>query len=167
MPSDFPTCRFDLLGYLEAEEYAFQNEDYYGPDPDIFQVQEDLLLMKREHLEPFMIELEWFNKQLAFHHIDVRETSAYGCEWIDLEVVDMEGKPCGINDYRVDAQSVRRQAREFLDPYMVDGLSDKGLFEQVWSEAVYVLTWLQDEPPKCGFIVDVPKRGQRNRKARS
>ena len=167
MPIDFPKCRFDLLGYNEVEEYAFQNEDYYGSDPDYWRVREDILAMKREHLEPFMIELEYFNKELAFHHIDARETSAYGCQSIYLDVVDMECKPCRIWDYNVDAQAVRRRAKEYLDPYMVDGLSDKGLFEQVWSEAVYVKMWLQDEPPKYGFIVDVPKRGQRNRKGRS
>ena len=153
---DYLNCSFELLGYDEVEEYAYDNEDIYGPDPDYDRVRKDLLDMKREYLEPFMIELEWFNKQLSFHEVDVREsTDWFGCISIALDVSDdLKYMRCS-SGYCVDMQYARDLAKRRMDSYIVDGMSDDDMLECIDQEEMDIVKWLQNEPPKYGFTVEM------------
>ncbi len=87
---DFPTYVFFYESYYcELEEYAFQNKDRFGEDPDYDVVREELVNLKNEaFIEPLSIEVDYINRYLDFYEISMCEDNlpGLGCDYI-LQVV--------------------------------------------------------------------------------
>lgn len=146
--AEFPVYRFDLIAYNELEEEAYVNEDYYGPDPDWDQVRSDVLTMKRDYLQPFVVELEYFNKKLVYHQIAVTR-KGQSTDSIYLKVIPK------VDDGQVlDLNTARMLLAEMWGSDVARGMTTDDIIQDYAEEKARIIDWLSDIPTRFGFVVD-------------
>lgn len=62
------------LPYGVFEEYAYENRDHYGDDPDWKQVKEDYLDMVSYSLNPVFLEVDDINRRAVYHTVHLEES---------------------------------------------------------------------------------------------
>lgn len=62
------------LPYGVFEEYAYENRDYYGDDPDWDVVKEDYMAMVADSLSPVSLEVDDINRRAVYHTVHFEES---------------------------------------------------------------------------------------------
>ena len=62
------------LPYGVFEEYAFENRDYYGDDPNWEQVKEDYKDLVSYSLNPVFLEVDDINRRAVYHTVHFEES---------------------------------------------------------------------------------------------
>ena len=62
------------LPYNAFEEYAFENMEYYGADPDWSAVKEDYMAMMADALRPVSLAVDDINRRAEYHTVHFEES---------------------------------------------------------------------------------------------
>lgn len=62
------------LPYNAFEEYAYENRDYYGDDPDWGVVKEDYMAMVADSLSSVSLDVDDINRRAVYHTVHFEES---------------------------------------------------------------------------------------------
>ncbi len=129
----FPSYEFYYESYYnELEEYAYQNRDMFGTDPDWRQVRESLMAEKDDaFIEPFFLVLNHFRRQLRF---------------FDMAVYGGKGWP---SEYDYILKVVPKDLSYEDEP--IEDRYGRSLSELIAIEADTIRGWLDRYPEQYGF----------------
>ena len=116
-----------VLPYNTFENYAYDNIDIYGDDPDWDAVRSDYMSMVRDYLMPFAVGVDDLNRRSVFHEVHLEESpDSFGYRiWIT------DRAPEGI---RYGPKDVVEE-REYIIRYLEHNASRLGFYEYVHPES--------------------------------
>ena len=151
---DSPVYRFEPIGYGELEEYAYENREWYGDDPDWDVVREDFLSSVRDQLQQLELDIDDMNRRLVFHRINLVEHPQTGDWFVWLTVKD---DASSFDDYATDSQMYMANllaANEYRYNDGNDRRNDRRAMAMLINERERILDWMDKRLTSEGFRID-------------
>lgn len=151
---DSPVYRFEPIGYGVLEEYAYENREWFGDDPDWDAVREDFLSNVNDQLRQLELDIDDMNRRLVFHRINLEEHPQTGDWFVWLTVKD---DASSFDDYATDSQMYMANvlaANEYRYNDGNDRRTDRRAMAMLINERERILDWMDRRLTSEGFRID-------------